>query len=156
MKTEYVVAIVTIVAIVFALALWIPNDSSEGVPTSYYSTNIMSVGSQTSFGTLFTPSNTTDCCFHFYFDVGISYNSSWNLVYWVEGSTQNYTLGKLSGSGNFETQITFYAGYGEETLCASGTKLDNSQNNLTLTIFDNSNNATASHPMVQVCGAMAP
>ena len=128
------------------------SNSSEGLPTSTYSTFITSVGSQTSFGTLFTPQNTTDI-FQFYFDVGINYNGSWNLVYWVEGT--NYTLGNLSGSGNFETQITFYAGYGVWTLCANATKL-NPQNNLTLTlgVLADSNSTTTSNPMVEVCGGM--
>lgn len=92
-----------------------------------------------------------------FFPISINYSGSWNLVYWVEyaSGVLNDVKGNLNGSGNYQTAITFYVvGYGGATLCANATKLDNSQNNLTLSVLGSGNSTTASNPMVEVCETM--
>ena len=93
----------------------------------------------------------------FYYPISINYSGSWSLAYWVEG--QNSVKGTLSGSGNYQTTITFYVvGYAEDTLCANATKLSGDslqQNdlNLTLSVLGATNSTTASS--TEVCATMA-
>lgn len=130
--------------------------TSESSQTSTRLTSTTSVGSQTSFGTIFTICcDTTDTAQLFY-PITINYNGSWNLQYWIEDSRHNIVLGNLNGSGNFGTTITFYiVGSAAETLCANATEL-NPQNNLTLSlsVLGQINSTTASNPTTEACGSM--
>jgi len=166
MKTGRIIAIVIMIAVI-ALALGVTVE--HGV---FSGTESSSLGSQTSFDITFTascyPSPCSTITSQFYYPISINYSGSWNLVYWVENygtsptDITNQYLGNISGSGNYETTITFYVvGYVEKTLCANATKLDNSQENLTLSVLptgvsgENTNSTTISNPTAKVCASMA-
>ena len=124
-----------------------PNSSSQSVQT-------YTVGSQTYITFLKT---LTACCNNtsvgatFDYPVSINYTGSWNLVYSVEYGNIS---GNLNGSGNHEIWIKFdVTGYVQYTLCANATKLDSSQDNLTLMVLTTTKSTTASS--TEVCSTMA-
>jgi len=121
------------------------------------STSTTFVGSQTSFDITFIACCDTSVTSQFYYPISVNYSGSWNLVYWVEnGRQKSDVIGNLTGSGDYDTTITFYVvGYAEDTLCANATKL-NSQNNLTLTlsVLGQTNSTTASDLTAEVCATM--
>lgn len=102
----------------------------------------------------------------FVFPISINYSGSWWLAYWVEnysqsGPSQRNILGNLTGSGNYQTTVTMnVVGYVERTLCASATKLDSLQENLTLSVLPtgfngvNTDSTTASNSTAEVCATM--
>lgn len=85
--------------------------------------------------------------------VSINYSGSWKLVYWV--TPPEKVMGKMTGSGNYETTIAFMSS-SVVTLCANATKLV-PRNNLTLTLSITgleSHNTSDTNPTAKVCGSM--
>lgn len=91
----------------------------------------------------------------YYYPISIDYNGSWKLVYWGQnGSAMQY--GSLNGSGNFETTLFLLAPTPSQvTLCANATKLDSSQNNLTLKVLFHINSTAAPYGSTENCGTVA-
>jgi hypothetical protein len=128
------------------------------------SASISSVGTETfvNFETALTAccNNTTGGA-TFDYPISVSYSGSWILHYWVQNfsGTLNSIEGNLKGSGSSSIWVTFnVVGIGQYTLCASATTVpdDSSQYNpLTLSLFNQNENTTASNPTVEVCGTMA-
>jgi hypothetical protein len=112
---------------------------------------------------------------YFYYDISISYNGSWSLMYWGQngtftnnetvycnqcyGNEMSYNVvGNLTGSGNYSYTVTTYGiGYTENNLCVNATKLGDLQQNkvLTLRIIQNTGNTSGSNPTVEVCATQA-
>lgn len=130
--------------------------------TSFYSITTASnsvttsiVGSQTYITFYETVSgccNNTSGVTPFTYPISVNYSGSWKLAYWVQdvnGIEEN-----LNGSANSEIWITFnVAGVVQDTLCANATKLDSSQNNLTLVVLTATKSTTAAS--IEVCVTMA-
>jgi len=108
--------------------------------------------------TYITYNTTLGCCNSpvgyatFVIPFSISYNGSWNLHYWLE-DVPNSIEGNLNGSGNSDISINFY-GAGVYNLCVNATKLDSSQNNLTLAVLMSTNSTVAPNATVEACGSM--
>ena len=142
----------------------------------YNSTTQTSTSNQTS--STYQTSTASDTTFttNFFYWITINYSGSWNLVYWgwsgtlnrsysCAGSIQNFCLmpynstqdnvyGNLNGSGDYSHLVgTYGIGVVENNFCANGTKLDSSQNNLTLTlsVVNTNSNTTASDPTAVAC-----
>jgi len=178
MKTGLIVAIVIVVAVLsLALGAAMGYSISSGRTSTTTQTGKTSTTTQTytiTTSVLLESSSTTsnssesaqtslDTTFttNFYYWIAVNYSGSWTLEYLSTNGTVTFDVynviqynvrGYLNGSGNYETRITTYGvGYVENTLCAIATKLDSSQNNLTLTVLNMTNSTTTSDPKVEVC-----
>jgi hypothetical protein len=126
------------------------------------SESITSESTQTSLDTNFTT--------NFYYQVSVNYSGSWNLAYWGQNGTltqnnavycnecyggvmQYNVYGNLTGSGNYQTEITTYGvGYVENVLCIDAAILNANTGTLTLTVLGKTGIATALiNPSVEVC-----
>ena len=106
----------------------------------------------------------------FYYQVSVNYSGSWNLAYWGQNGTltqnnavycnecyggimQYNVYGNLTGSGNYQTEITTYgADYMENVLCVDAAILNANTGTLTLTVLGKTGTATAAiSPTVEVC-----
>jgi hypothetical protein len=134
--------------------------TASSYPILTFSTITQSINQSNSVNeTSLTASDTTFTT-HFSYWIIINYSGSWNLVYWgqdgivTQYNATNYNVkGDLNGTGDYESQIiTYGVGYVENTLCARATKLDSSQNNLTLEVLYGPKSTTAPFGTVTACG----
>ncbi len=126
---------------------------------------IVPESSQTSSPTAFTT--------YFDFPVSVNYSGAWNLAYWGQngtasqgyqvycnacygGTTRYNVYGSLSGSGEYQMDVTTYGlGYVENTLCVEAAILGAATGNLTLTVLGEAGTATSLNPTAEVCATLA-